>query len=123
MVESSSTRNPDSSLTRDLFDATRYYLRGWRGIIILASVAIVSGLAFNWSWLVAAGVAPVLLAMLPCAAMCALGLCMNRMGGRSCSTDTSAPPTPRGSGIDDTPTPTHEFPPPKSQQERRLTDV
>ncbi|RVH28084.1 hypothetical protein CN211_25985 [Sinorhizobium meliloti] len=37
------------------------------------------GLAFNWNWLVAAGVAPPLLSVLPCLAMCALGLCMNRM--------------------------------------------
>ena len=27
--------------------------------------------ALNWSWLVAAGVAPLLLTFLPCAAMCA----------------------------------------------------
>lgn len=123
MTEPSSARNPDTSLARDLFDATRHYLRGWRGIIVLASVTVVAGLAFNWSWLVAAGIAPVLLTLLPCAAMCALGLCMHRMGGRSCSTDTSAPPTSRSSGADDTPTPMHEIPPPKSQQERRLTDA
>src|SRR3546814_3036862 len=46
--------------------------------------------------LVAVGVAPLLLSVLPCAAMCALGLCMNRMAGKSCSTgkvaaDAAAP--------------------------------
>jgi hypothetical protein len=30
-------------------------------------------------------------AVLPCAAMCALGLCMSRMGGGSCSPQDSAP--------------------------------
>ena len=34
------------------------------------------GLALNWSWLVAAGIAPLILGLAPCAAMCALGLCM-----------------------------------------------
>jgi hypothetical protein len=66
-----------------------------RGIIVLATVAVVAGLTFNWSWLVAAGVAPILLSLLPCAVMCALGLCMTRMGGRSCSADTPAPPASR----------------------------
>ena len=51
-----------------------------------AGVAIATaGLAFNWSWLVAAGLAPLLLSVLPCVAMCALGLGMSRMTGASCS--------------------------------------
>lgn len=111
MTESSPSRNPDTSLTRDILDIARHYLGGRRGIIALGVVAVVAGLAFNWSWLVAAGVLPVLLTALPCVAMCALGLCMHRMGGRSCSTDTSAPPTSRGSEVDETPTPTREIPP------------
>ncbi|WP_192359125.1 hypothetical protein [Mesorhizobium mediterraneum] len=47
------------------------------------AIIVVAGLAFNWVWLVAAGIAPLLLSVLPCVAMCALGLCMNRMTGRS----------------------------------------
>ena len=59
---------------------------GNRKLLLVLAVAIVgAGLALNWSWLVAAGVAPILLALAPCAAMCALGLCMSRMGGKSCS--------------------------------------
>lgn len=57
---------------------------GRRGLIAAGAAIAVAGLAFNWSWLVAAGIAPVLLSVLPCVAMCALGLCMNRMTGRSC---------------------------------------
>jgi hypothetical protein len=47
---------------------------------------LVAGAAFNWGWLVAIGIAPLLIAVLPCVAMCALGLCMNKMG-RSSSQD------------------------------------
>lgn len=62
-----------------------HYL-GNRKVLALLAVAIVgAGLALNWSWLVAAGIAPILLALAPCAAMCALGLCMSKMGGNSCS--------------------------------------
>lgn len=82
------SKTHDTSLTRDIFHSARYYLGGRRGLIILAIVALVAGLALNWSWLVAAGVAPLLLAVLPCIAMCALGLCMNRMAGKSCATGT-----------------------------------
>ncbi|HUZ67383.1 MAG TPA: hypothetical protein VMU56_06935 [Beijerinckiaceae bacterium] len=53
-------------------------------LLLLAAVVIGLGLVFNWSWLVAAGIAPVLLSVLPCLAMCALGLCMVGMRGRSC---------------------------------------
>ena len=57
-----------------------------RGLIVLAVGTVVAGLALNWSWLVAVGIAPILLAVLPCAAMCALGLCMNKGGDKSCAT-------------------------------------
>lgn len=57
MTESSPVRNPETSPTRDLLNAVRDYLHGWRGIAILAGVAMIAGLAFNWSWLVAAGIA------------------------------------------------------------------
>lgn len=84
-------RAAESSLARDLFHAARYYLSGRGGLIVLATMVLVAGLALNWSWLVAAGVAPILLAVLPCAAMCALGLCMNTASGKSCSTQQDTP--------------------------------
>lgn len=83
-TESSSTSQ--ASLGRDILHATRYYLGGSRGLIAAGAAIVVAGLAFNWSWLVATGIAPLLLSVLPCVAMCALGLCMNRMTGRSCPT-------------------------------------
>lgn len=51
-------------------------LRDWRLWLAVAAVAVVGGLAFNWSWFIAVGVAPLLLSLLPCVVMCALGLCM-----------------------------------------------
>lgn len=57
------------------------WLRGRRGLVMFGTVVLALGVAFNWSWLAAAGVAPLLLSVLPCVAMCALGLCMNRMAG------------------------------------------
>lgn len=63
--------------------------------VVLAAVAIgviAAATAWQWSWLVAIGVAPLLLSVAPCAAMCGLGLCMHRMGGRSCSTPSQKQP-------------------------------
>ena len=60
-------------------------LGGRRGMFLLATAVIVAGLALNWNWLAAVGVAPILLAFAPCAAMCALGLCMRGGSGKSCS--------------------------------------
>lgn len=47
--------------------------------------AVGAGFALNWDWLTAVGAAPVLVSLLPCAAMCALGLCMRGGKGGSCS--------------------------------------
>jgi hypothetical protein len=87
MTTAKLSRRSDASLGRDISSAVRYYLRGWRGPVALAAGIAIAGFAFGWSWLVAAGVAPLLLSVLPCVAMCALGLCMNRMAGKQCSAD------------------------------------
>jgi YHS domain-containing protein len=81
MTNVPSIDTPDRSLTRDILDAARYYLGGRRTLLVLATVLIVGGVALNWGWLVAAGLAPILIAVLPCAVMCALGLCMHKMAG------------------------------------------
>jgi hypothetical protein len=61
-----------------------------RTVLVAAALAMVTiGLAMNWSALVAAGIAPLLISALPCAVMCALGLCMSRMGRSSCATETA----------------------------------
>jgi hypothetical protein len=51
---------------------SRLILGSRRFWLVLMAVAVVAGAAFNWGWLVAVGVAPLLLTLLPCAAMCAL---------------------------------------------------
>ena len=56
---------------------------GRRTWLVFAAVMLAGGAALNWSWLVAAGIAPLLLAIAPCAAMCALGLCF-KSGGDGC---------------------------------------
>jgi hypothetical protein len=85
---------PSPSLAQDWLYALRYWLRGPRGIAVLVVSALVVGAALNWSWLVAVGIAPLLLTVLPCAVMCGLGLCMNRIMGGSCSTSSSAADQP-----------------------------
>ena len=49
----------------------------------LAVATLITGMAFNWTWLVAAGIAPLLIGTLPCAAMCALHLCGRRLNRKS----------------------------------------
>jgi hypothetical protein len=88
MTTAKLSRTSDASLGRDISHAVRYHLRGWRGPVVLAAVISAAGLAFGWSWLVAVGIAPLLLTALPCVAMCTLGFCMNRMVGKQCSADT-----------------------------------
>ncbi|MGE0333854.1 MAG: hypothetical protein AB7Q76_01070 [Gammaproteobacteria bacterium] len=89
MTTSRSTGTEEAPLTRDLIYAARYYLGNRRVLLVLAALVIAAGLALNWSWLAAAGIAPILISVLPCLAMCALGLCMNRGSGKSCSTDAN----------------------------------
>jgi hypothetical protein len=62
-------------------------------LVVLALLIVTAGAAMNWSALVAAGIAPLLISALPCAVMCALGLCMSRMG-RSPAAAETAPERP-----------------------------
>ena len=76
MTLSESTKAKSNSLTRDVLFALRYYLGSRTALLAFAIVALAGGLAFNWTWLVAIGVAPILLSTLPCLVMCAFGVCM-----------------------------------------------
>ena len=53
--------------------------------LLLAGVTVVigSGMALNWGWLTAAGLAPILVSLAPCGVMCGLGLCMKGGTGTS----------------------------------------
>lgn len=84
------TKTEEMSLIQIAGGLARHYLGGRRGLMLLGGIAVVGGVILNWSWFVAIGLAPLLLALAPCAAMCALGLCMNKMGGKSCSTESKS---------------------------------
>ena len=69
---------PDErALASGVLSAVRYYVGTRTGIVAAAAVVIGAGAWFNWGWLVAVGIAPLVVNVLPCAAMCALGLCMS----------------------------------------------
>ena len=67
---------------RPLMSLLMSHLMTWRAIMLMAAIVIVAGLALNWTWLMAIGVAPLLLSVLPCLVMCGVGVCMScRKGG------------------------------------------
>jgi hypothetical protein len=92
----------DSSSGRGILAAAKYRLHslrsrlGIRGLAILGAAVIAAGPALNWSWLVAIGVAPLLLTALPCVAMCALGLCMMPKSARPDATNENAAAPAKG---------------------------
>jgi hypothetical protein len=91
MTTSINTANPDElSFAQKAVAQARQYFSGRRGLILLGLLLLAVGLALSWKWLVAVGIAPILVALAPCAAMCALGLCMNKMGGKSCSSESQS---------------------------------
>ena len=78
-----STSVPDNSLSRDIGNYIRYQLRGRRGLIAAAAVVGIPALWIGWPWLVVAGIVPILVALAPCAIMCALGYCAMRAGSNA----------------------------------------
>ena len=87
-------------------DVVRQWLSGRRGLIIGGGAVVIAGLALGWNWLSAIGVAPIILSLAPCAAMCALGACAMMRGGSSCAKPASpqqakpveATPAPQSDG-------------------------
>ena len=57
----------------------------------VAFALLATGFAWQWSWLVAIGVAPLLITATPCVAMCALGLCMHHGSNRASTVQQDAP--------------------------------
>jgi hypothetical protein len=72
--------NPTRTVTGGAFATLRPWSGSRLGLLSIGGVVVVAGIGLNWGWLVAIGVAPLIVGMLPCAAMCALGLCMMQMG-------------------------------------------
>lgn len=73
----------ETSLSADIFRYIRHQLRGRRGLIVAAVALGIPALWIGWPWLVVAGVAPLLVALAPCAIMCALGLCAMKAGTKA----------------------------------------
>lgn len=90
MTTSDPARPVQNSLASDALSAARYYLGTRFGLLAIATLALGIGAYSSWGWLVAAGIAPLLLTFAPCAVMCALGLCT--MGGKSKSPSDDASP-------------------------------
>jgi hypothetical protein len=63
--------------------------------VALGVAGVASGLYLGWESLVAAGLAPILLAVVPCAAMCALGLCADRLGRKDACASSGEPSGPK----------------------------
>lgn len=99
MIAFEPSKTGASNPGRDLLAIARRRLGGRRGLLILGAVAIGAGLASSWGWLVAVGVAPMLVSVLPCAAMCALGLCMHGTAhGPGAATTGASDTSPLGAG-------------------------
>lgn len=76
------TKATDAALTRGWLQFVRYHLANRWVLVALSGLMLGIAAYLNWGWLAAAGIAPVLVALAPCAVMCALGLCgMKMMGG------------------------------------------
>src|SRR5437899_1326571 len=69
--------------TRDLI---RSCISSRWALVIGGTAVVVAGLALGWDWLTAVGLAPLILAVAPCAIMCALGLCTMSRGSSSSAT-------------------------------------
>ena len=52
-------------------------------LVAVAILALGAIVAMSWNWLVAAGLASILLSLVPCLVICGLGLCMQRFIGGS----------------------------------------
>jgi hypothetical protein len=77
----------------------RYVTNKWI-LLAAAGLTLVATAAINWSWLVAAGIASVVLSVLPCLVMCGLGLCMHKfVGGRAGPQATGSSAAADGSAV------------------------
>lgn len=63
-------------------------------VVAWLAIAMGLGLFLGWSWVVAAGLSSLVLGLLPCAAMCAAGLCSGS-SGKKCSDNKSPDVPPR----------------------------
>jgi hypothetical protein len=99
MATSQSTKSLNAIAGSYSGTAARRYLTNKWFLLAVAGVALVATAAINWSWLVAAGVASVVLSVLPCLVMCGLGLCMHRFIGGKAGPQAIGSAAPDGSEV------------------------
>jgi hypothetical protein len=76
---------PETSFGADILRYLRYQLRGRRGLVATGFGIGAAALWFGWPLLAAAGLAPILIALAPCAIMCVVGVCTMK----ACSTGSA----------------------------------
>ena len=89
----------DKAATRERACVAQRNSRRWLSApnVFIAALVVAGGaLYLGWSALVAAGIASVIVGVLPCLAMCVLGLCMGRMGKKDAAIPTSNSLPPDG---------------------------
>jgi len=92
-----STRIGEKGSQRGVREFLRRWLTGRRGLILAGIAVVAVGLALSWNWLTAIGLAPIILSLAPCAAMCAVGACAMMKGGAGGAepgTTSQASPSP-----------------------------
>src|SRR6516162_3238876 len=104
------TETAEVPLSRLGLNLARYHLGNRWALLALGAGVLLAGIALSWSWLVAAGIAPILLSTLPCLVMCGLGLCMLCRSSEKQSTPSRdaadaaiSPPAPGIANIDEVP--------------------
>ncbi len=75
---------PEASLGQEWLRLLRYRLGDRRILIAIAAALFTAAIVFNWQWLVAAGLASLIVGVLPCVAMCAVGVCAMGRGNAAC---------------------------------------
>ena len=94
-VQTANSTTPAAPRAEGVGGFLRHWLTGRRGLIVAGIAVVLVGLALGWNWLTAIGVAPIILSLAPCAAMCAVGACAMMKGKSSATTadpkSTNAP--------------------------------
>ena len=88
MTISTPTISRQGTLRQRVLGPLRQYLGGRRGLLVLGGGALALGIALSWSWLVAAGLLP-LLSVLPCLGMCVFAHCTSKTTSDPANLQTS----------------------------------
>ncbi len=83
VTTSDTTKSTDASVRPDGAQPARSYLLNRWVLLAIGGLVLLIGAILNWGWLVAVGIAPIIIAVAPCAIMCGLGLCAMKMKGNS----------------------------------------